>query len=158
MRTVVLLVSLSLTACTSPFSNSSSKVTKGDFCKIEGSAIGHEGFVLTLGNRAVHFHDWVDKQGSAGEYVGFSLSLSGASSLGYVVKAGTATFHSTAKTWMHPDGQQGKAISNVSFCENCDGGDCGGGDGSGSGSDGECTCDPNGENCTDGSEDDGGLY
>ena len=156
MRIAVLfIISLSLTACTSPFSSSSSKATRGDFCKIEGSAIGHEGFVLTLGNRAVHFHNWVAKQGSPGEYVGFSISLSGTSSLGYVVKAGTQTFHSTAATWLHPDGQAGHAISHVSFCENCEDGDCGGG-GGGGGSD-ECTCDENGENCTDGSED-GTLY
>ena len=151
---ILLVVSLALTACTSPFSSSRSNATRGDFCKIEGTAIGHEGFILTLGSRAVRFHDWVPKTGSPGEYVGFSISLSGTTSLGYVVKAGTATFHSTASTWLHPDGQNGNAISNVSFCENCDDGDCGGGGGGGSD---ECTCDENGENCTDGSED-GTLY
>lgn len=157
MRNVVLvLVTLWLSACASPFSDSRSHVTRGDFCKIQGSAIGHEGFVLTLGSRSVRFYDWVPKRGSSGEFVGFSIQLSGTSSLGYVVKASTELFPNSMAMWMHPDGQNGHAISNVSFCENCDDGDCSDGDGDGGdggGGGGECTCDDNGDNCTDGSED-----
>ena len=113
-----------------------------DECKIEGDDIGNDGVVLRLGARTVTFHDWVSKTGEPNEYVGFTISLTGTNSVGYVVKAGTDRFPSRELTWMHPAGADGGAtangISNVDVCEECTDGSCdgGGGDGSGSGSDG----------------------
>lgn len=60
---------------------SAGKGQESTACKIEGSQIGREGLVMRLGDRTVTFHDWVDKTGSNGEYVGFSISITGAASL-----------------------------------------------------------------------------
>ena len=153
MRIVAFIAAIGLTGCSS-LSDSQSRLGQQDqdSCKIEGSSIGHEGLILNLGSRAVRFHDWVPKTGSPGEYVGFSITLSGTSSIGYVVKAATQTYPSGALTWLHPDGQSGHGISNVDFCENCEDGSCDGG------GEEECECDENGENCTEppGDDDDGG--
>jgi hypothetical protein len=116
------------------------------FCKIEGSAIGHDGFVLTLGSKAVRFSDWVLKDGAQTEYVGFSISIAGASSADYVVKAATELFPSSASTWLHPAGPAANAISNVDFCGECEDGSCDGGDDDDGG--GSCSCDPDGNNCS----------
>jgi hypothetical protein len=92
-----------------------------DNCKIEGSDIGVEGLVVKLGRASVTFDQWVSKDGDSGEYVGFSLSVSGADRVGYIVKAGGERYHSEDRTWQHPNGAGGSeasAISHVDFCEN----------------------------------------
>ena len=125
-----------------------------DACKIEGSQIGRENLVMRLGAKTVTFKDWVTKPGEPNEYMGFSITLGGASSVGYVVKAGTAKYPSTTMTWSHPGGLAANAISNVDFCEECADGSCDGGDGGGGGDDGGDGCI---EGCDDGSGgDDGG--
>jgi hypothetical protein len=160
MRNVVLLVvgSLSLGACSLSESESQLGQPVEYFCEIEGSAIGHEGFLLTLGPKAVRFSDWVEKPGAANEYVGFTISIAGATSVSYVVKSSTETFPSSEKTWLHSNAPYGTAISNVDLCGECEDGSCGGGDGDGGagaegdgdgdGGGGECSCDPSGENCS----------
>jgi hypothetical protein len=92
-----------------------------DSCKIEGSDIGVEGLVVKLGRTSVTFDEWVSKDGESGEYVGFSISVSGAERVGYIVKAGGERYHSEDRTWQHPNGSGGSeaaAISHVDFCEN----------------------------------------
>jgi hypothetical protein len=93
-------------------------------CKIEGSDIGRDGASVTVGGETIVFSQWVPKQGSNGEYVGFTLSVGNAH---YKVKAGTDVYLGYGATWMHPygdDGPDAHAISNVDFCdeppEECD--------------------------------------
>lgn len=89
-----------------------------DNCKIEGSVIGKNGYVLDMGTVAVTFSNWVAKPGSPGEYLGFTATVSGTSQLVYTVKAGTAKYISDDTSWMHPSASAGaNAISNVDFCE-----------------------------------------
>lgn len=99
-----------------------------DDCKIEGSQIGREGGELQLGGTTVTFHDWVTKHGEPNEYVGFSITVRGASGISYVVKAGGELHPASSATWLHPAGvdgaDQAPAISNVDFCEQCDDGGC----------------------------------
>lgn len=160
----ILFVSLSLSSagCVD-LGESSARVGEGgdeggafdrDACKIEGSQIGREGVTVSLGSKLVTIHDWVGKTGESGEYVGFSMTVDGAASVGYVVKASGELHHSTALTWLHPAGADGgdkaPGISNVDFCEECTDGSCGGGD---DGGDGEGCSDPDG--CPDGGGDGG---
>src|SRR5688572_18772664 len=70
-----------------------------DDCKIEGEQIGEGGVLLRIGSKTVTFNNWIGKSDSPGEYVGFSLSLAGGSSVSYVVKAGGERHPSTATTW-----------------------------------------------------------
>lgn len=149
------IATFALTACVD-LSGSSSNVEgqdeSGDFdtddCKIEGSQIGQDGLVLRLGPKSVTFTDWVTKPGEPNEYMGFSMTISGAESVSYIVKAGGERYPSTAATWSHPLGMTANAISNVDVCEECTDGSCddGGGDGGEDGGDG----------CIEGCEDDGG--
>lgn len=91
-----------------------------DDCKIEDADIGVEDLVLTVGDIEVTFFDWIQKDGEPGEYVGFSVAISGADSLSYVVKAGGERFESDADSWLHPNGTGGpeaSAISHVDFCD-----------------------------------------
>lgn len=108
-----------------------------DDCKIEGDDIGVVGLELGLGDTRVTFEDWVPKADSPGEYVGFSISVSGADSVGYVVKAGGELHADDVASWSHPDGDSGSevpGISNVDFCDECADGSCEpGGDGGGDG-------------------------
>jgi hypothetical protein len=155
MRTLLTgLASLTLTTACVDLSGTSSNVEGADQagdtdeCKIEGSQIGRENLVMDLGNKTVTFTDWVAKPGSPGEYNGFTITVDGASSISYIVKAGTQRFASTTMSWTHPSGLAANAISNVDFCEGDDGGGDGGGDdGGGDG----CI-----EGCDDGSGDGGG--
>ena len=94
MRLLLCLASLTLSACFANLGGSSSNVEGDeefdtDECKIEGEQIGQDGYVMRLGAKRVTFNDWVEKPGEANEYMGFTLSISGASSVGYIVKAGT---------------------------------------------------------------------
>lgn len=112
-----------------------------DDCKIEGGDIGVVGLELGLGPKRVTFEDWVAKADSPGEYVGFVISVSGADSVRYIVKAGGELHADDVSSWIHPNGDTGSeapAISNVDFCEECEDGSCdgGGGDGGEDGGDG----------------------
>lgn len=135
MRTLALVASILLVGCID-LSGNSSKIEgdddggggDSDECKIEGSQIGSDGVVVRLGPKSVTFHDWVTKDGSPGEYMGFSLTVGGADSVGYVVKAGTERFSSRTTTWSG-EGLTMHAISNVDMCEECTDGSCDGGDG-----------------------------
>jgi hypothetical protein len=89
-------------------------------CKIEGADIGRVGAsVKPPGHTAIRFASWIEKEGSPGEYVGFTLwgDYAGAT---YVVKAGTETFTVNGDgSWSHPAGAGGSTahgISNVDFC------------------------------------------
>lgn len=143
MRAIVVgsLLSLALTAgCTSL---SDSEVRSGighdgdqEGCKIEGSQIGKVGLQLEHDGVAVTFTSWQTKPGEPNEFIGFTYTLSGASSVLYTVKAGTQKYIDDATSYVVPGTQ---AISNVDFCD-CDdpGGEGdGGGSGSGSGTDGD---------------------
>lgn len=147
MRAIVVgsLLSLALTAgCTSL---SDSEVRSGighdgdqEGCKIEGSQIGKVGLQLEHDGVAVTFTSWQTKPGEPNEFMGFTYTLSGASSVVYTVKAGGEKYIDDATTWNHPF-ETGSAISNVDFCD-CDDpggdpGDEGDGGGSGSGTDGD---------------------
>jgi hypothetical protein len=102
-----------------------------DDCKIEDEAIGQDGVELQLGGKTVRFESWVPKADSDGEFVGFTLSLSGGDSVSYVVKASGELYASSDLTWSHPNGDSGSeapGISNVDFCDDPDSGDDGGGD------------------------------
>jgi hypothetical protein len=97
-------------------------------CKIEGNDIGRVGAaVKPPGHTTIRFQSWIEKPGSPGEYIGFTLwgDYAGAT---YVVKAGTSTYEvSGASSWTHPGGPGANAISNVDFCPD-DYPDDGGGD------------------------------
>ena len=135
MRSILLgsLFSLALTAGCTSLSDSEARSGIGhngdeEGCKIEGSQIGKVGLVLEHDGVAVTFTSWQTKAGEPNEFVGFTYTLSGASSVVYTVKAGTKKYIDDATTYVVPGTQ---AISNVDFCD-CDEGD---GDGSGSGTD-----------------------
>lgn len=110
-----------------------------DDCKIEGEDIGRD-VVVELGSVSVTFGDWVVKEDSPGEYIGFTMTLEGAEGISYRVKAGGEVFADTALTWVHPAGTSGpdaSGISNVDMCDD-DGGDDGdGGDHGDGGDDGD---------------------
>jgi hypothetical protein len=178
MRTTIIpgIVGLSLLAGCAVLGDSPSSLEGGedgaggaidrDACKIEGDDIGAEGTILRLGPKTITFHDWVAKTGVANEFVGFSITITGASSVGYVVKTGGELHPSGETTWLHPAGPEGMAnapgISNVDACEECEdgscddgggddgGGDDGGGD-DGGGDDGGGDC-PEPDGCDDGGD------
>ncbi len=153
MRAILVgtLFSLALTAGCTSLSDSEARQGighdgDGEGCKIEGSQIGKVGVVLEHDGVAVTFTSWTPKAGSPNEYVGFTYSLSGASSVVYTVKAGTQKYIDDATQYAVPGTH---AISNVDFCDcppdgegDGGGGDPGdegepGGDGEGSGSGGD---------------------
>lgn len=82
--------------------------------KIEGTQIGRNP-TLKLDGATVEISGWVRKEGSPGEYIGFSYISTG-KSVAYAVKAGTATYAGTSSPWLHPEGGSAHAISNVTFC------------------------------------------
>jgi hypothetical protein len=127
-----------------------------DDCKIEGEDIGRD-VVVELGSVSVTFGDWVAKEDSPGEYVGFTMTLEGADSIAYNVKAGGEVFADTALTWIHPAGASGpeaKGISNVDMCDE-DGGDDGSDDGDDGSDDGDDGSDDGGDDHGDDGGDDG---
>jgi hypothetical protein len=123
-----------------------------DDCKVEDGDIGVQGVALDLGTKSVAFESWIPKDDSPGEFVGFTLSLSGGDSIGYLVKTGGEVYAGVGTSWSHPNGTSGDqvpAISNVDFCDEVDdGGDGDGGDGDG---DGDCEPDVDTGECEDGS-------
>lgn len=127
------LFSLTLVACTDSGTDDLSQrndVTEEEDCqcKIEGADIGRVGVAAKPpGSTTIRVAEWIEKEGSPGEYVGFTLW--GYAGTTYVVKAGTETFRITGESWSHPAGASGPSahgISNVDFCPDDDGG--GGGD------------------------------
>jgi hypothetical protein len=151
MKTAPLFVFVIFCAC-SDSSNESDRVlaseegdVDGECCKIEGDEIGIEKVIVRLGSKAVRVHDWVAKTGSPGEYVGFSLTVGGDTSVSYKVKASGEVYPSNALTWIHPNGAGGGSaspgISNVDFCDECDNPEgCDGGGGGGDGCDNPDGC------------------
>lgn len=149
MRASALFVLVIVSACTDGSSQNSRSLASeegdvdGSCCKIEGDEIGIEKVIVRLGSKAVRVHDWVPKAGSPGEFVGFSLTLGGDTSIQYTVKAATQRFTSNSLTWIHPNGANGGSaspgISNVDFCDECDDPDgCDGGGGGGDTPDDGC--------------------
>ncbi|MBA3397645.1 MAG: hypothetical protein H0T89_33790 [Deltaproteobacteria bacterium] len=134
MRTTFLstIAALSLTAGCS-MTDSSSIESEGNRthpteecgCKIEGAGLGKEGIYVRMGGVIATFGEWVPKPGSNNEYIGFTLFVDNAPSVGYVVKAGTKTYPSHVLNFMHPGGAGANAISHVDLCDDCLGGDCG---------------------------------
>ncbi len=93
-------------------------------CKIEGASIGEDGTFVHVDGERIVFESWTPKEGSPGEFVGFTLSAN-AGGLSYVVKAGTETFVGSGTSWSHPAGDSGPTahgISNVDLCPPDDGG------------------------------------
>src|SRR6266545_4712117 len=84
-----------------------------DDCKIEDGAIGTD-VSLALGSKTVTFSDWVAKDGSPGEFVGFTITLEGADSISYRVKAGTEVFPSSDLVWLSPNGTSGPEAKGIS--------------------------------------------
>lgn len=89
-------------------------------CKIEGNDIGRVGAaVKPPGHTTIRFASWIEKDGSPGEYVGFTLWGDYADAI-YVVKTGGETYTvNGAGSWTHPNGTSGSnvpGISNVDFC------------------------------------------
>ena len=86
-------------------------------CKIEGGNIGLEGVQVELDDESiVTFSNWVLKEGSNNEYIGFDLDVEAT----FQVKSGTDLSRWTGSTWKNPYGTGGpvvKAISNVDFCD-----------------------------------------
>jgi hypothetical protein len=128
MRTILSSCLFALTlvsGCTEPNTSDVSQrddVNNGEDCqcKVEGADIGRVGAsVKPPGHTSIRFASWIEKAGSPGEYIGFTL-WGDYGDATYVVKAGTETFTVTgAGTWMHPAGSSGPnahGISNVDFC------------------------------------------
>ncbi|MGA0255412.1 MAG: hypothetical protein ACO3NR_06930, partial [Rhodothermales bacterium] len=87
-------------------------------CKIEGNDIGVEGLTLDVDGVIVTFSNWVQKDGEAGEYIGFDIDVEST----FRVKSGLDLSTWTGTTWKNPYGIGGpnvKAISNIDFL--CDG-------------------------------------
>ncbi len=121
MRVILVgsLFSLALSAGCTTLSDSEARSGIGhdgdeEGCKIEGSQIGKVGVVLEHDGVAVTFTSWQTKPGEPNEFVGFTYTLSGASSVVYTVKAGTQKYIDDATTYVVPGTH---AISNVDFCD-----------------------------------------
>lgn len=139
--------------------------------KIEGGELGRTDLELDVGSGTVRITGWSNKDGEAGEYIGFTYEtdLGG----GFLsVKAGGESYRETYDgDWVHPNGTSGptaSGISNVVFCDGAeppgdgDAPDPGDGDEGGSPDpcypeDGDGSPDPGGDDGTpdDGSGDDG---
>lgn len=132
MRSIVVgsVFSLALTAGCTSLSDSEARSGIGNSdqedCKIEGSQIGKVGLVLEHDGVAVTFTSWQAKPGEPNEFIGFTYTLSGASSVVYTVKAGTQKHTGDTSTYVVPGTH---AISNVDFCDCPDDGDGGSGSG-----------------------------
>jgi hypothetical protein len=92
--------------------------------KIEGDDLGREDVTLDVGDATVTINTWTAKEGSEGEYIGFTYTVTGEDVM-VSVKAGTATHQDVGDgTWTHPAGTSGsaaKGISNIVFCPDPDG-------------------------------------
>jgi hypothetical protein len=129
MKSMPVLVLVFASACSLSSNENKSDLESraehvSDCCKLEGPEIGREDALLRLGTKAVLVHGWVGKTGESNEYVGFSLTIDGGSSIKYVVKAAGERHSGSGTTWMHPNGPDGGSdtpgISNLDFCGECD--------------------------------------
>ena len=87
-------------------------------CKLEGAGIGVNGSTVLVNGVTVTFSNWVEKQDSPGEYVGFDIDVPG---LVYSIKANGEIYTGSGTSWMNPNGDSGSqasAISNIDFCAN----------------------------------------
>jgi hypothetical protein len=125
-----------------------------DDCKIEGEDIGRD-VVVELGSVSVTFGDWVAKEDSPGEYVGFTMAVEGADGIAYRVKAGGEVFDDTALTWIHPAGTSGPEASGISNVDMCDDEDDDGGDHGDDGGDAGDGGDDHGDDSGDAGDDHG---
>lgn len=98
--------------------------------------------------------------GENNEYVGFSITITGASSLGYVIESGGERVHTTSTSWLNAAGPDGadmaSGISTVDFCETCRDGTCDDGDGDGGGGGGGGDGGDGGDGCIASCDDAGG--
>ena len=165
MRKALFLTLFTVGCSSGPLSESVAELEQraesvNDCCEIDTSSIGKEDHLVRLGSRVVLIHDWVKQDG---EYTGFSMTVSENRSMSYLIKLGTQTLSSASAQFT----TDGRAITRVNFCGECDspdgcedggggdgpdGGDGGGGydegdDGGGDGSDPAC---PGGDCPTDG--------
>lgn len=127
-----------------------------DDCKIEDGDLGVQGISVDLGSKIVTVESWMEKDDSPGEYVGFTLSLEGGDTIGYLVKTGGEVYGGEGLSWSHPNGTSGSevpAVSHIDFCEEVDE-DGDKDDGSG-GDDEECEVDVDTGECEN---DDSGDY
>ena len=103
-----------------------------DDCKVEDDELGQTGVLISLNGVEIDFEEWIAKDGEPGEYIGFTIAISGAERLPYTVKTGTETFEGDSTVWLHPNGTGGSDVSAVSHVDFCDGlpgdGDPGDGD------------------------------
>ena len=87
-------------------------------CKLEGAAIGVNGSTVVVNGVTITFSNWISKQGSPGEYIGFTIDKPGYI---FTVKAGNELLSGMGTSWINPNGTSGsnaKAISNINFCMN----------------------------------------
>jgi hypothetical protein len=94
-----------------------------DDCKIENGDLGVIELKLALGSKTVTFTSWSPKADEPGSYVGFTLSIAGAQSVKYIVKAGGERHAGDGTRWEHPNGNEGPAvpaISHIDFCAECE--------------------------------------
>jgi hypothetical protein len=149
----------------------------GDFdrddCKIEDEDLGRTDVAIAFAGSTVRVSSWTEKADSPGEYVAFTLEVSGAPIV-FTVKAGGESYEGSGDSWAHPNGDSGpdvSAISHIDFCDNGEpiDGDSGaegegeddgdeGGDGGDGGDDGNegGDCPPGTEGCDAGEGEGGG--
>lgn len=87
-----------------------------DCFKIEGGEIGTN-VSGALGEVTFTFSDWIAKEDSPGEWVGFTLTAS--SPVSYVVKTGGELHSDSATSWVHPNGTSGPEAPAISFVAVC---------------------------------------
>ncbi len=136
MRNALFVIFFTVGCSSGPMTESVSELEQradsvNDCCEVAKASLGREDHLVKLGSRVVLLHDWIAKQGSPGEYVGFSVTVSNGASMSYLVKGGTQAYAGNAGQFKVIDGH---SISKVNFCSECDNPDgCEGGGGGGGG-------------------------
>ena len=87
--------------------------TVNDCCEIDDGSLGKEDHLVRLGSRVVLLHDWVKKDG---QYVGFSMTVSEGKPMSYLVKLGSQTLSGNSTTYA----TDGRGVTRVNFCGECD--------------------------------------
>lgn len=135
MRKALFLTLFTVGCSSSPLSESVSELEQragsvNDCCEIDGGDVGTEDHLVRLGSRVVLVHDWIKTNGV---YTGFSMTVSDGKSMSYLVKLDSQTLSGTQAGFQ----SDGRGITRVNFCGECDSPDgCedgGGGDGPGGG-------------------------
>jgi|GEM_PF-5322018 len=103
-------------------------VLECDDCKLEGDFGSRT--TISFCCLSITIDNWVRKDDSGGEYVGFEIveaTVSGEpvalDDIRYIVKAGGECYRGSGAEWVNPNGTSGpeaKAISHITFCENTD--------------------------------------